>query len=266
MKYLSLIILSFLIFAGCTKKEVESTITTKDVTYSSNGTTLKGYLAYDEKIKGQRPGVIVVHEWWGNNDYAKMRARKLAELGYTALAIDMYGDGKTVDNPTDAGALAGGVMQNPEEAAARFNAAIKLLKEQQQTNPNKVAAIGYCFGGGVVLNMAVNGADLNGVVSFHGSLPTDSIPDPSVVKAKMLVCNGEADGFIPQEQIAGFEKVMSDAGLKYEFINYPDGLHAFTNPAADSVGKKFNIPIAYNKAADEKSWEDMKKFFKELFM
>lgn len=266
MKCLSIIILSFLIFAGCAKKEEGSTIVTKDVTYSSNGTTLKGYLAYDENVKGQRPGVIVVHEWWGNNDYAKMRARKLAELGYTALAIDMYGDGKTVDNPTDAGALAGGIMQNTEEAAARFNAAIKLLKEQEQTNPGKVAAIGYCFGGGVVLHMAVGGADLNGVVSFHGSLPTDSIPDPSVVKAKMLVCNGEADGFIPKEQITAFEKSMNDAGLKYEFINYPDGLHAFTNPAADSVGKKFNLPIAYNKAADEKSWEDMKKFFKELFM
>jgi dienelactone hydrolase len=266
MKKILVILIAAFLSVNCTQKADGPSIVAKEVNYTADGITLKGFFAYDENIKGTRPGVIVVHEWWGNNAYPKMRAKMLAELGYSALAIDMYGDGKVVDNPGDAGKMTMSVMQNPATAKARFEAGINFLKEQSQTNPEKIAAIGYCFGGGVVLHMAVGGANLNGVVSFHGSLPTDSIPDPSVVKAKMLICNGEADGFIPKEQITAFEKSMNDAGLNYEFINYPDGLHAFTNPAADSVGKKFNIPIAYNKAADEKSWADMKRFLSKLFM
>jgi dienelactone hydrolase len=266
MKNVLIILFAALISINCAEKKEGPSVVTKEVIYTADSVTLKGFLAYDENVKGKRPGVIVVHEWWGNNDYSRMRARMLAELGYTALAIDMYGDGKVVDNPNDAGKMTMSVMQNPAGAKARFEAGINFLKEQSQTNPGKIAAIGYCFGGGVVLRMAVSGTDLNGVVSFHGGLPTDSITNPSTVKAKMLVCNGADDTFVPKEQISAFEKAMKDAGLNYEFINYAGSVHAFTNTAADSLGKKFNIPIAYNKTADEKSWEDMKKFLSKLFM
>jgi dienelactone hydrolase len=236
-------------------------IKTEEVTYSVDGTELKGFLAYDENQKGKKPGVIVVHEWWGNNDYSRRRAKMLAEIGYVALAVDMYGNGKQADNPKDAGNLAGETMSNIETAKAKFEAGVNFLKEQPQTDSQKIAAIGYCFGGGVVLNMALLGLDLNGVVSFHGSLP-DTVVNPTQVKAKILVCTGAADPFVPKEQVDKFENAMKNAKVNYKVVSYPDALHAFTNPAADSSGKKFNIPIAYNKEADEKSWREMKEFLK----
>lgn len=266
MKNIFVILFAGLILFSCADKKEVPSIISKEVNYSAGGTTLKGFLAYDENIKGSRPGIIVVHEWWGHNDYVRKRAVMLAELGYTAFAIDMYGDGKTAEHPDDAGSFAMSVMQNMETAKARFNAGVAFLKEQTQTNPKHIAAIGYCFGGGVVLRMAVSGAEINGVVSFHGSLPTDSIGNPEQIKAKLLVCNGADDGFVPQNQIAAFEKAMNDAGVNYNFINYSGAVHSFTSIAADSLGKKFNMPIAYNKEADEKSWADMKKFLKDLFL
>lgn len=265
MKNLIFISLIFLISFGCADKKEGVSVVTKEISYSSDSVTLKGFLAYDENMEGTRPGVIVVHEWWGHNDYARKRAKMLAELGYTALAIDMYGDGKQADHPNDAGKFAMEIMQNMSTAKARFEAGLKFLKEQSQTDVNKIAAIGYCFGGGIVLRMAVGGVDLKGVVSFHGSLPTDSVANPEQVKAKLLVCNGQADGFVPSEQIDAFKNVMAAAGIYYKFINYPEAVHAFSNPDADSLGKKFNLPIAYNKQADEQSWADMEKFLKEIF-
>ena len=230
-----------------------------------NGTIMKGFLVYDGSVEGKRPGVIVVHEWWGHNEYARNRARMLAELGYTALAVDMYGDGKQANHPDEAGKFAMEVFQNIEIAKERFNAGLILLKEQPSTDPEHIAAIGYCFGGGVVLHMVRFGADLNGVVSFHGSIQTQSPAKSNEVKAKILVCNGANDSFITAEQIEAFKKEMDDAGVDYKFINYPDALHSFTNPAADSLGKKFSLPLAYNKKADEQSWTDMQEFFKRLF-
>jgi len=230
-----------------------------------NGTIMKGFLVYDESVEGKRPGVIVVHEWWGHNEYARNRARMLAELGYTALAVDMYGDGKQANHPDEAGKFAMEVFQNIEMAKERFNAGLILLKEQPSTDPEHIAAIGYCFGGGVVLHMVRFGADLDGVVSFHGSIQTQSPAKSNEVKAKILVCNGANDSFITAEQIEAFKKEMDDAGVDYKFINYPDALHSFTNPAADSLGKKFSLPLAYNKKADEQSWTDMQEFFKRLF-
>lgn len=263
MKYVVVTLFVFLISFGCFKKM--PSIKTEEVSYSSDGTTLKGFLTYDENKEGVRPGVIVVHEWWGLNSYARKRAEMLAGLGYVALAIDMFGNGKQADHPDDAGKFAMEVMSNMETAKARFNAGVRLLKEQSQTDNSKIAAIGYCFGGGVVLRMACAGADLDGVVSFHGSLPTDSVSNPENVKAKMLVCSGTDDPFTPREVVDGFKKAMDDAGIDYKYISYPGAVHAFTNPAADSLGKKFNLPLAYNKEADEKSWAEMQKFFKEIF-
>jgi dienelactone hydrolase len=242
----------------------EPSIIVKEVSYTSNGTELKGFLAYDENSEEKKPGVIVVHEWWGNNDYSKRRAEMLAELGYTALAIDMYGNGKTVDNPGDAQQMVNETLGNFQTAKNKFEAGVNFLKTQEQTDSSKIAAVGYCFGGAVVLNMALAGSDLDGVVSFHGILPS-SVHNPDEVEAKILVCNSDADPFVPKEQVEKFKAAMDSADVDYKIINYPDALHAFTNPAADSAGKKFNIPIAYNKQADEKSWNDMKSFLNGLF-
>ena len=265
MKNVFLILFVLFISFSCSNQKDSPKIITKEVSYTADSTTLKGFLAYDENLEGARPGVIVVHEWWGHNQYARKRAIMLAELGYVALAVDMYGDGKQADHPEDAGKFAMEVMQNMPAAKARFEAGMTFLKDQPQTDSKKIAAIGYCFGGGIVLRMAVSGTDLDGVVSFHGSLPTDSVENPKQVKAKLLVCNGADDKFVPAEQIVAFKKAMVDAGINFKFVNYPGAVHAFTNPDADSLGKKFNLPIAYNRKADEESWKDMKLFLEEVF-
>ncbi len=235
------------------------------IEYKSGDTVLKGYLAYDDAIEGSRPGVLVVHEWWGRNDYARKRADMLAELGYTALALDMYGDGKTADHPEDAGKFSGWVKQNWEVGKERFNAAYDVLKDHETTAPKKIAAIGYCFGGGVVLEMARAGTDLDGVVSFHGSLGAATPAEKDKVKAKVLVFNGADDPFVKPEAIAAFKKEMLDAGVDYEFVSLAGAKHAFTNPAATENGKKFGLPLAYNAEADKQSWEGMQQFLKDVF-
>ena len=270
MKYAIIFLFGLFMVYGCTEKKdnnmnKEPDIVTKQITYSADGTTLKGFLTYDSSQTGKRPGIIVVHEWWGLNQYARHRAEMLAKLGYIAFAVDMYGNGTVADHPKEAGKFAMAVMQKMDTARARFDAGLRLLREQPQTDPSKIAAIGYCFGGGIVLRMALGGTDLNGVVSFHGDLPTDSITNPKDVKARMLICNGAADPLNPPDKIEAFEKKMNSANLNYKLINYPGAKHSFTNPAADSIGNKYNLPLAYNKQADEKSWETMKNFFDEIF-
>lgn len=257
------LLLVAIMFAAC--MTVQAAIKNEEISYTANGITMKGYLAYDDAIKGKRPGVLVVHEWWGHNEYARRRARMLAELGYVAFAVDMYGDGKQAAHPDDAGKFAGAVMQNMEGAKARFTAAMDLLKKNPHTDPARIAAIGYCFGGGVVLHMARFGYDLKGVASFHGMLGTQTPAQAGKVKAKILVCNGADDNFIPQEQIATFKKEMTDAKVDFQFISYPGAKHSFTNPDADQYAKQFGMPIAYNADADKKSWEAMQAFFKKIF-
>ena len=244
---------------------VRAGVVGKPVEYSADGVTLKGYVAYDDKIKGKRPGVLVVHEWWGHNEYARKRAEMLAELGYVALAVDMYGDGKTANHPDDAGKFASEVMKNMPVMKARFNAALDQLKKNDLVDTARIGAIGYCFGGGVVLNMAREGEDLKGVVSFHGALPTDSPVEKGKVKAKVLVCNGADDKFISEETITKFKGQMTEAGADFKFINYPGAIHGFTNPAATENGKRFSLAIAYNEKADKKSWGEMETFFKKIF-
>jgi dienelactone hydrolase len=237
----------------------------KSVDYTSQGVTFKGYLAYDENLTGKRPGVLVVHEWWGLNDYARKRAQMLADLGYVALAVDMYGDGKTAMHPDDAGKFSSELMKNFDVTRARFLAAMEFLKQQPMVDSTRIAAIGYCFGGGVVLNMARQGADLKGVASFHGSLTAVKPAQLGMVKAKVLVLHGADDKFIKPEQIDAFRKEMSDAKVDYQFISYPGAVHSFTSPDADALGKKFNMPIAYNTDADKKSWDELKMFLKKIF-
>jgi dienelactone hydrolase len=243
----------------------EPKIKAETVEYSARGVVMKGYLAYDENITGKQPGILVVHEWWGLNDYARRRAQMLAELGYTALALDMYGDGKVVTLPDEAGKLSSQVMGNFDVAKARFIAALNFLKQQPNVDPNRVAGIGYCFGGGVVLNMARQGVDLKGVVSFHGDLTAVKTAQLGEVRAKVLVLHGGDDKFITPQQIEAFKQEMNSAGANFQFISYPGAVHSFSNPDADELGKTFNMPIAYNADADRKSWEELKKFLKTIF-
>ena len=240
-------------------------VTGRQVEYRTGDTVLKGYLAENTAVKGKRPAVLVVHEWWGLNDYARKRARMLAELGYVALAVDMFGEGKTAQHPDDAGKFAGELMKNKAVSEARFNAALDFIKQQPSVDPARIAAIGYCFGGGVVLHMARQGADLKGVVSFHGTLATDTPARPGDVKAKILVFNGEDDKMVPHEQVIAFKDEMTRAGANFRYVGYQGVKHAFTNPDADSYAKKFNLPLAYNKNADRNSWTEMRRFLREIF-
>jgi len=281
----ALIILAVaLLAAGCTKKEaapeqpagaVEKTqneeapmgpkIRSEEVTYKAGDTTLKGYVAWDSNKKGPRPGVLVVHEWWGHSDYVRKRADMLAELGYTALALDMYGDGRLADHPEDAMKFMNETISNMDVATERFQAAYDLLKKHGTTNPNDIAAIGYCFGGAVVLQMARFGVDLDGVASFHGTLATQAPAKKSAIKAKVLVLHGADDPMIPPEQVEAFKEEMEAAEVDYTFIAYPGAKHAFTNEAATANGKKFGMPIEYNEEADLQSWAEMTKFLAELY-
>ena len=248
-----------------TSKDSASTVAIKEdsVSYTLDGQTYKGYVVYDANNKDKRPGVLVVHEWWGLNDYSRSRAKQLAELGYIAMAVDMFGDGKQGNDPAAAQALATPFYKDPTLSKTRLDAALNKLKTYSQLDTTNIAAIGYCFGGFVVLNAAKLGAELKGVVSFHGGL--GGVPvKKELIKGKILVCHGEADQFVNKE-VEPFKKSMDSAGVDYTFKAYPNATHAFTNPAATENGKKFNMPIEYNAAADKASWNDMKDFFNTVF-
>lgn len=230
----------------------------EQVEYKMDDTTLKGQLAYDDAVKDKRPGVIVVHEWWGLNEYAKRRARMLAEAGYVAFAVDMFGDGKSTEHPDEAGAWASAVRSNAKLGMDRFMAGYNMLKSNPRVDATHISAIGYCFGGGVVLGVAMSGIDLDAVVSFHGGLPQD--PAIGKPKARMLVCNGAADGLVTAEQIGTFMKNATDAGADWVFISYAGAKHGFTNPDA---GKPGIGAIAYDEKADKRSWQTMLDFIAE---
>ncbi|MES9991550.1 MAG: dienelactone hydrolase family protein [Candidatus Thiodiazotropha sp.] len=231
----------------------------EEVVYNQGDTRMKGYLAYDDALGKQRPGILVVHEWWGHNEYARNRAKQLAAMGYTALAVDMYGDGKQANHPGDAGKFAGEVKKNMETATARFQAAMELLQAHKTVAKKDISAIGYCFGGGMVLEMARRGLELDLVGSFHGSLSTDNPAVKGAVKAEVLVFNGADDPFVKAEHIDAFKSEMDQAGVKYSFTNYPGAKHSFTNPGADEFGKAFELPLQYDEAADKQSWAALEK-------
>ena len=252
----------------CSTALAQAAVQTREIRYQDdNGTALIGYYAYDDAVEGKRPGIVVVHEWWGLNDYAKRRARDLAALGYNALAIDMYGDGKHTEHPQDAQAFMAAAMKDPAAAARRFDAGLELLKLQPNTNKHQLGAVGYCFGGAVVLDAARRGEKLDGVVSFHGALATKTPAKPGVVRAKVLVEHGEAVSMVTAEQVAAFKAEMDAAKVDYEFVGIPGAKHGFTNPDADrlSHGGHGGPDIGYDKAADESSWKDMQAFFKKAF-
>jgi dienelactone hydrolase len=237
----------------------------KAVEYQAGDTVLKGYMAWDDANTQPHPGVLVVHEWWGHNDYSRKRAEMLAGLGYTALALDMYGDGKQASHPDDAGKFAGAVRKNMDVAEVRFNAALDQLKQQPNVDSTQLAAIGYCFGGGLLLELARRGLDIDAVVSFHGSLGTQSPAQPGSVKTRIAVFNGADDPMSKPDKVIAFREEMDKAGVEYLFVDYPGAKHAFTNPDADELGTKFGLPLQYNAEADKNSWARMQVFLKESF-
>jgi dienelactone hydrolase len=237
-------------------------IKSQPVDYKDGDTALQGVLVYDDALTDKRPGVVVFPEWWGLTDYPKHRAEMLAKLGYVAFAADMYGKGVTTDNPDQAGKLATPIKSDPQLMRRRAALAVDQLKKSDHVDPDKLAAIGYCFGGSCALELARAGAPLKGVVSFHGDLVTKSPALPGDIKAKILVLTGGDDSFVPPDQVVDFASEMHNAHANWQINVYSGAKHAFTNPKAD----QYNIPqIGYNKQADTRSWNAMKLFFTELF-
>lgn len=254
-------LLALLLACGLAQAEVQ----TRSLDYQSeDGTRLVGYYAYDDATDAARPGVLVVHEWWGLNDYAKERARQLAALGYSALAIDMYGAGKTADHPKDALAFMQEATRDADAARARFVAGMDLLRQQPQTDATRIAALGYCFGGRVVLDMARQGVPLAAVASLHGALGTTTPAVPGSVKARVLVEHGALDSMVPPADVAAFTAEMVTAGADLQFVSLPGAKHSFSNPDADQH-QGHGLDIAYSREADERSWADVQRFFAESF-
>jgi len=236
-------------------------VQTKEIQYEHDGTPLAGFMAWDDAQQAKRPAVLVVHEWWGLNDYARMRAKKLAELGYVAFALDMYGKGKVTEHPKQAAEWAGKARENIADWRARAAAGLRVLKQNEMVDSDRIAAIGYCFGGATVLQMALDGAPLRGVVSFHGALPMPAKDRSKSIGPKILICHGADDGFIPEDHVQKFRAGLDEAEADWQMIYYSGAKHSFTNPSADEYGVD---GVAYNERADRRSWEHMKVFFEEI--
>jgi len=249
---------ALLLVASAAAAEVQ----TREIEYKEGVAVLQGLIAWDDASKGLRPGVLVVHEWWGHNQHARYQAKRLAEAGYVGFALDMYGKGKVTTHPKDAQGFMTDVKKDPAVIPARFHAALELLKQDPHVSADHIAAIGYCFGGAVVLDEARSGADLDAVVSFHGALATKSPVEPGRVRARVLVLTGAADPFVPKEQVEAFTQEMKAAGAKFRVITYPGVKHGFTNPDAGKAGMD---ALEYNAEADKKSWAAMLELFKEVF-
>ncbi len=237
-------------------------IHTETVDYREGNVILEGYLAYDDSTTNQRPGILIVHQWMGITDYEEMRAKMLAQMGYVAFCADIYGKGNMPTNLKEAGALAGKYKSDRQLLRARVNAGLDELKSNEFVDPNRVAAIGYCFGGTTVIELARSGAQLNGVVSFHGGLDSPTPADGKNIKCKVLALAGANDPLQKPDDLAAFEKEMRDANVDWQIVFYGGAVHAFTQPFVD----KLNLPaLKYNEKADKRSWQAMKDFFGEIF-
>ncbi|MBI3853827.1 MAG: dienelactone hydrolase family protein [Verrucomicrobia bacterium] len=235
---------------------------TEPVEYKQGNTKLEGWLAYDSSVKGKRPGVLIVHQWKGLTDYEKKRAEMLAKLGYNVFALDIYGKGVRPTNPKDAGAEAGKYKSDRALLRARAQAGLAILKQHELTDSKRVAAIGYCFGGTTVIELARSGADIAGVVSFHGGLDSPKPEDGKNIRCKVLALHGADDPFVPAKDLDAFEAEMKQSGVDYQLVKYKGAVHSFTDWNAGSDNSK---GAAYNKRADEQSWEAMKQFFAKIF-
>lgn len=232
------------------------------ISYQDGETQLTGHMFWDDSIEGKRPGVLVVHEWWGLNDYAKGRAAKLAEMGYVAFAVDMYGDNKVTSHPEQAQEWSSATTANLNAWRQRAMKGLEQLSAHSLTDSDRLAAIGYCFGGATVMQLVYAGADLKGVVSFHGSLPLPNGDEADRINGHVLIEHGNDDAFIPAERVEAFKAAMNDAGVELTFHGHDGARHAFTNPDAGSFGIE---NLKYDKAADEASWQSMQTLFGEIF-
>jgi len=246
----------------CVGWSASAAIQAKAVEYKDGDTVLEGWHAYDDAIKGKRPAVLVVHQWKGLSDYEKKRAEMLAKLGYNVFCVDIYGKGIRPSTPKDAGAMAGKYKNDRTLYRQRLMAGLAILKGDKLTDTANIGSIGYCFGGTGVLELARNGADVKGVVSFHGGLATPTPEDAKNIKAKVLACHGADDPHVPPAEVAGFEKEMRDANVDWQLVAYGNAVHSFTDWTAGNDNAK---GAAYNEKADKRSWEAMKTFFSEIF-
>ena len=254
-------VLSTTVLALAVTTAASAEVKTHVVDYAQDGTPLQGMIAWNDVQAGKRPGVLIVHEWWGHNDHARNQARRLAEAGYVAFALDMYGKGKLAVHPDDAMKLMAEATRDPAVMKARFDAALALFKADPHVDPSQIAAIGYCFGGGVVLNMAAAGEDLRAVVTLHGVLSAlGSVP--SGMKPRVLVLTGGADPEVPPDQLIAFKQKMTAAGAHFDVVVYPGAKHSFTNPEADKAGMP---ELGYNAEADKSSFAAMLTLFKQVF-
>ena len=259
MKAVLAIIFLSIIAISCTHdKKASIKNYSPTVSFQLEGKLYEAKVRLPKNFKEKVPLVVIVHEWWGRTPYIQKRAEMITEKGYAALAIDLYGNGQTVTTPDEAKALATPFYENPETSVELLKSYIELAKRNPHIDENQIYVIGYCFGGTQALNLARSGADIQGVVSFHGGLAT-TYPTRSI-QAKVLVLNGAADPMVPPKDVKALEAEMKKAGAQYKMVHYPGALHAFTNPKATEVGKKYNIPIAYNKKADKESWKELLKF------
>jgi dienelactone hydrolase len=249
-----------LLLAGFSVASAE--VRTKVVEYKDGDTVLEGYLAWDDAAKGQRPGVLVVHQWMGLTDYEKMRAQQLAGLGYVAFAVDVYGKGVRPKTMAEAGALAGKYKGDRTLLRARVNAGLAVLRGNDMVDPKRIAAIGYCFGGTSVLELARSGADIAGVVCFHGGLDAPNPDDGKAIKAKVLILHGGDDPYSSAKDIAALQQELRAGGVDWQMVFYGGAVHSFTQKAAGSDASK---GAAYNASADARSWQAMKDFFVEIF-
>lgn len=250
---------SLITFLACLS--VQAAVHTETVTYEQGGTTLEGYIAYDSAVQGPRPAVLVIHQWKGLTDYEKKRCHMLAELGYTAFAVDIYGKGIRPATTAEAGKLAGQYKSDRALLKARVNAGLDALLKSGKATPNKVAAIGYCFGGTTALELARSGASVAGVVSFHGGLSTPTPAEAQKIRCKVLVLHGAEDPYVPATEVAAFQDEMRSASVDYQLTAYSGAVHSFTHWEAGSDKSK---GAAYNEAADRRSWQAMKAFFAEI--
>lgn len=242
---------------------IQAKVHTMPVAYQDGDTELEGYLAYDDKVEGARPAVLVIPEWWGLNDYAKKRAEMLAELGYVGFAVDMYGKGNVTKDPKQALQWANAIRSDKDKWLQRIEAGLAKAKEFKQVDAKRIAAIGYCLGGSTALQLALSGADVAAVISFHGALPGDiTVAQAKAAKGSILICHGAADSFIKEETAQKFRAVLDEAGADYTFIYYGGAAHSFTNPDADAA----KVPgLAYQKAADMRSWAHMRQLLEDKF-
>ena len=240
-----------------------STAHTEILSMHIDGAVYKSHLSYPAGQQEPQPGILIIPEFWGLTEYITQRAVQLAELGYCALALDIYGESWTAVSAEEASTAMNKLFSNIDKTAEIIKKHLSALKDLKQTKDTQTAVMGYCMGGALALHIARLGENIQGAISFHGDLTAHT--SAKSIKAKILVCHAEKDEFVPPSQVESFKKEMNKAQADYKFISYPSAKHGFTNPQAHENSKKFNIPIDYNESADKKSWKELTQFLKDIF-